>query len=274
MNRLTNRQLGEIDLSLIDRDRDIMKALRTLRYLKTNQLQRLFFDRKITWRAKVTTTMRTLNRLKKLGLIDHLKQRIGGIRGGSDGIIWYLTEAGARLLDLGKEWEGKRPRYSEPSSHFIRHTLAVSECYVQITEICRMSPDMSVLSLQVEPECWRGYQRDGRTQSLRSDLFAETVSGQFTDRWFIEIDLGTESPNDIIEKCRRYHHYYLTNREQDQGKVFPVVLWIVPTEERKGKLIETIRTAFGPRYVRFNLIITPKELWISLSDGAKKEDLC
>lgn len=272
--RITREQLGEIELRLIRRDRAILEKIRLLRYMRTSQIMRLFFYDYATTGAALTGTARNLNRLMRLGLITHFARRIGGIQHGSSEFIWYLTEAGARLLDLGVETQRKRNRFLEPSPAFLRHTLAVAECYVQFTEICRMAEEMKLARIAVEPECWRSYQKDGKAQSLRPDLYAETISGRFEDRWFIEMDLDTESTNDIVEKCRRYQQYYQTNKEQDASGIFPIVLWIVPTQERKDKLIDSIRFNFGKRYPHINLVITPGELWTTLLEGAKKEDLC
>lgn len=274
MKRLTDQQLSVIELSLSQTDREILAALRKFRYLKSSQVQRLFFLRNITPRARLVAAGRALTRMQRNGLIDHLPNRIGGPGSGSTGLIWYLTETGSRLLDLGREKESKRTRYLEPSSAFVRHTLAVAECYIQVTEICRMKPDMKLLRIEIEPECWRNYQKNEKTLSLRPDLYAETVSAGYRYRWFIEMDLDTESINDIVEKCRRYHHYYQANIEQGQGRVFPIVLWIVPTSERKKKMLDAIRFNFGNSYARFNLVITPNELWSTMTDGVREEDLC
>ena len=50
---------------------------------------------------------------------------------------WHLTEAGERFLAMGSSEQYSRRRYLEPSRMFLRHSLAVSECYVQLVEICR-----------------------------------------------------------------------------------------------------------------------------------------
>ena len=127
MKRIGEKQLGEIELRLTEQDRKILLSLRELRYLKTNQLQRLFFSNvSRTNRTALTAATRTLNRLKALGLISHLEKRIGGVRAGSLGMVWHITEVGCRLLDLGLSQERKRNRQFEPSPMFLRHTLAVS----------------------------------------------------------------------------------------------------------------------------------------------------
>ena len=54
----------------------------------------------------------------------------------------------------------------EPSPLFLRHTIAVTETYVQITELCRRDPDMKLIRMDVEPLCWRGYEKAGKMISL------------------------------------------------------------------------------------------------------------
>lgn len=273
--RISRLQLGEIELQLTDQDRQLLRTLQRLRYLKTSQVERLFFsDRVRTPRAALTATTRTLHRLKNYGLISHLPKRVGGPGHGSTGLIWYLTEAGIRLINLGLEEQGKRKRILEPSPTFLRHTLAVAECYIQICEICKSEPEMRCKYLCVEPECWRAYEKNGRDLSLRPDLYTHTISGNYEDLWFIEMDLDTEALPAITEKCRRYHEYYQTNKEQHAVDVFPSVLWIVPTEQRKQSIKEMISHTFSHRLPHIFLIITPEALHQTLRNGVKEEDLC
>ena len=96
---------------------------------------RLFYPILTTRMASVSAVQRNLNRLKEYGLISHLPKQIGGVRGGSSSMVWHLTEQGARLLDLGSEREGKRTRHLEPSFTFLRHIIAVTETYTQVSEL-------------------------------------------------------------------------------------------------------------------------------------------
>ncbi len=274
MNRISTLELGRIELTLTEHDREILLTLRRLRYAKTDQLRRLFFPAlNRSLQASKTATLKKLNRFKKLGLVNHFPREYNTARYGSQMLIWHLTEAGLRLLDLGTE-DGKRKRALEPSAIFLRHTIAVAETYVQITEICRAEENMRLDHIQVEPECWRAFTKDGKEISLRPDLYSKTISGKYFDHTFIEMDLATEAIPDIITKCKRYHEYYLTNKEQHAAGVFPLVLWIVPTEERKQKMIEGIKGFFGNRYAHIFIVITPEELHRVLRDGAREDELC
>lgn len=100
-----------------------------------------------------------------------------------------------------------------------------------------------------------------------------TVSGQYEDRWFIEVDLDTESPNKIIDKCERYHKYYRSGLEQQESGVFPLTVWIVPGAERKEKLITHIRKAFDKQPRLFS-VITADELGLLICQGGEGGSLC
>ncbi|MBR2863213.1 MAG: replication-relaxation family protein [Bacteroidaceae bacterium] len=275
MKRISNLQLGQIDLSLTPLDRHILSTLKEFRYMKTGQIQQLFYPPLIcTPRAALTAATRNLHRLKRLGLVNHLEKKVGGVMGGSQGLIWFVTEAGSRLLLIGTEQEGTRKRLQEPSPLFLRHILAVAECYIQIATLCKKEPEMNLIKIEKEPLCWRSYDYQGRAISLRPDLYLETSSAGYNDYWFIEMDLGTESTRDILEKCKRYHQYRLSSNEQKKNGVFPVVLFVVPDQERKEKITETIKDNFRVKTTRIFLIITPEELHKTIKNGALPDALC
>ena len=274
--RLTTAQLDRLRSQLTTRDERILSFMRKLRYMKTDHVRRLFYPQSDTdtLHACKVRTMKNLNRLMEWGLIARFEKRVGGVRAGSEGIIWYVTEAGARLLVLGTEFQNQRKRLLEPLPNFMRHTLAVTETFVRIVEICQDDPVMKLKHIEVEPSCWREYRKGDKTMSLRPDLYARTVTGEYFDHMFIEMDLSTEPPFAVVEKCRRYHDYYKTGAEQKKSGAFPLVVWIVPDEARKQRLEEEIRFAFKNRYPRIFLFILDEELESVLRDGADKEKLC
>ncbi len=274
--KLTTAQLDQLRSKLTTTDKRILSFMRNLRYMRTSHVQRLFYPQNDsdTLHACKIRTMKNLNRLMEWGLVARFEKRIGGVRAGSEGIVWHVTEAGARLLVLGTELQKQRKRFLEPLPNFMRHTLAITETFVQIVEICRDDPVMKLEHIEVEPICWREYKKGDKTISLRPDLYARMVTGEYLDHLFIEIDLSTESPSAVIEKCRRYHEYYKTGAEQKKWSAFPLVLWIVPDEPRKKRLEEEIQFAFKNRNPRIFLVILPADLEGVIKDGADKEKLC
>lgn len=271
-NRISQKRLMEIAPTLSERDGYILTAVRQCRYLTTKQIRRLYFTEAVNPTAGLTATHRNLKKLKGLGLVDTLERRIGGVRAGSGGLIWYLTDGGERLLRLGDKGAASRKRSFEPSPHFLAHTLAVSECFIQLTEICA-GKDPQLAAAELEPDCWRSYNHKGTMTALRPDMFAITFCGEYEDRWFIELDLKTEAPVTVVEKCRRYHDYYRSGLEQKQHGIFPLVVWIVPDDSRKESLITHIREAFQ-KQAKIFIVITPEELEPLIRQGVEGKALC
>jgi hypothetical protein len=271
--RISRQRLEEISASLSDRDKAVISSIQRFRYLMSGQVQRLHFTDAASPSAALRAANRCLKRLRELGVIDHLSRRIGGVRAGSGALVWYITHAGERLLYLHDRTLTPTKRFFEPSPYFLAHTLAVADVAVTLTELCRERRGMSLTTLQTEPECWRIYSEFGSITALKPDLFASTMSGQYEDRWFIEVDLDTESPSKIVAKCEKYHKYYRAGLEQKEAEVFPLTVWIVPTADRKERLINCIREAFDKQPRLFG-VITKDELPHLIRHGGDEKTLC
>ena len=99
--RLSKLQLGELELGLTPRDRAILEAIRTFRYMKTDQIRRLFFPQVTnSLQASKTAALKKMNHFRAQGLVDHLPRQYNKQKYGAQMLIWHLTEAGQRLLDL------------------------------------------------------------------------------------------------------------------------------------------------------------------------------
>lgn len=270
--RISKRQLMELDVSLGSRDKEILRSIQRHRYLMTGQVQRLLFTDAVSPSAALRAASRSLKKLKSLGLVGSLSRRIGGVRAGSGSLIWHITHAGERLLRL----HGCRPyaskRFFEPSPYFLAHTLAVAEASIRIMEICNTAK-LELSALQPEPECWRSYSERGRQVSLKPDLYAAVTSPEYEDRYFLEIDLDTESSAKVIEKCQKYHAYYRSGLEQKEHGMFPLTVWIVPSAKRKEHLTAHIHPAFSGQ-PRLFIVITDDELEHLILEGGDRDALC
>jgi hypothetical protein len=266
--RISARRLEEISHGLSERDFAILQDIRLFRYVTTTQLCRLHFTKvsvadtadKITPRAALRACNRELAKLRELKLISSLQRRIGGVRAGSGAYVWTLDAGGARLLIKSNE-QAPRKRFYEPSVAFLEHTLAVTETAIRLKEL-------QATHCEIEPKCWRIFAGLGGTpQRLRPDLFAVTASGDYDDHWFIEVDLATESPAIVLRKCEQYLAYRRSGSEQRAYGVFPVVVWLVPTDRRKEALKRHIADELQNNSNIF-VVITMDEL-----DGLVKEGL-
>ena len=267
-------QLLELIDRLSERDFEILISLKAAKYLLSGQIKRLHFTDASSDTAAMRATVRAMRKLESYGLAKTFKRRIGGLRAGSAALVWCLTEAGQRLLNIKDHSEQSRRshRYLEPSYIHIRHTLAIAECYVQLVEISRRHKKIVLANVEWEPDSWRPYTQDGRNLQLKPDLFAVTYNGGYEDRWFIEIDLSTEAIPVVIDKCKRYHQYLRTGIEQSQHEVFPVTIWVVPDADRKQKLIDTLDETFR-KVPKLFVVITADEFESLIRDGASQKQM-
>ena len=251
--RISKRQLLEMNGNFSGRDKNILYTIQRCRYITSGQLQRLFFTDAATSAAALRAVNRNLEKLKDLGLIEALPRRMGGTRGGSGAHIWHLRPPGEHLLRLTGS-VAKLSRSFTPSIQFLTHTLATTECFVRLHEISR-GDGLELKTISLEPECWRMYNHAGKLVSIKPDIFAVTTYGGYQDSWFIELDLDTEAPVRIIDKCHRYHQYYRSGLEQKQHDVFPLVIWIVPDKKREESIKKHLRDEFSAWPNLFEVIV-------------------
>ncbi len=259
-HRLADR-LGE-------RDWQILKSVAAFRFLTTRQLARQHFDLKADTRLIPRSANHALARLRALGLIVNLARRIGGVRAGSAGYIWTLTEPGRRLLTRHQGSAAvARVRVVEPSTAFLEHTLAVAEVVLTIKEAAQ-SHQIAVSGIQLEPACWRPYLASGgATARLKPDLAVITEGDGFEDHWFIEVDRATEPPSRVIRKCFQYQQYQHTGIEQRRSGLFPAVIWIVPDQARRHQLRKRL-AGEASLSQRLFAVITMRELGGLITVGA------
>lgn len=236
------RRLERVDHDLSQRERAVLESLAALRFLSTGQLQRLHFTDHASEGAASRICRRVLKRLCDLGVIEHLQRRMGGIRAGSASFVWRVGPVGDRLLRQAAG-QGARRRRKEPSLRYLDHCLTIAACYLQLVEAAR-SGRLELISHQTEPSCWRPYLGpQGAAEILKPDLYAVTAEDDYEDSWFIEIDRGSESLPTVLRKCDQYERYRLSGQEQAARGVFPVVLWVVPDEVRRQRLLTGLRQA-------------------------------
>jgi hypothetical protein len=136
-------------------------------------------------------------------------------------------------------YEGRR--LEPPGAYYTAHALCLTEIVVSLHER-DLAGELEVLQIQSEPQCWRGFLGVmGARRMLKPDLYLRLGAGAYEDRYFIEVDLGTESGSTITTKGKRYLAYYQSGAEQSEHGVFPHVLFAVPDDRRA----EQVETALG-----------------------------
>lgn len=242
---MTRSDLSRLKDRLTERDYQLLSSVETYRLLTTRQLQRLHFDTVHPTRlAAARACTRALTRLRSLGVLAALERRIGGVRAGSAGFAWYVGPVGERLLrDRHPESKAGRRNYREPSRLFVEHTLAVAELAVQTIEAAR-SGSFEVVQIVTEPGNWQqSLSPHGTIQWLKPDLRLVTATREEECHWYIEVDLATEHLPVIERQRLAYQTFRLTGRYQAVHGIFPIVLWVTPSEPRAAAIRAVIAHA-------------------------------
>jgi len=241
VSRVSTKRLLSIAGELSERERRIVRRVAALRLVSHAQLRTIFAGP--TPGATPTSTARTvrrrLARLNELGVLGRLSRRIGGVRAGSSGHLYYLGSVGQRLMAY---WDGRgfvRGRHRpEPSERYVRHRLSVSQIHVDLVA-AEQAGALDLLSVDAEPDCWRHYVDGfGGQTVLKPDAFVRVGIGAYEDRCFVEVDLGTESRSVVARKLKAYLDYFESGHEQADHGVFPRVLLLTDSEARRQALVD------------------------------------
>lgn len=243
MRRLSSGQLIGLAAHLPPQERGLVETVARLRLMTHAQLAALLAadDDAALPASAARTVRRLLARLSAHGILARLERRVGGVRAGSAGYVYYLGPVGQRLVAY---WEGRglvRGRFRpEPGGRYVRHRLAVSELYVQL-RLADREGELDLLRFDAEPDCWRrSVDGFGGTVRLKPDAFVRVGAAAYEDRCFVEVDLGTESRLVVADKLRRYLDYFQSGQEQAAHGVFPRVVWLTDSEARRAALVGVV----------------------------------
>ena len=212
------------------------------RFATTTQLARLTTLEYASWASALRQTQRHLASLAQQRLLTSLERRVGGWQGGSAVTIWAATTRGQRLVAAEGEEVQRRQRPREVSTTFLDHLLAITEVRTSIEEAVRQQTDTEA-AVALEPDCWRtALSPSGQPQVLRPDLAVTITSPSYEDRYLVEVDRATENPGRVIATCWRYQEH---EAQAGGGGVFPLVVWLVPTDRRRHRLERAIAHSTG-----------------------------
>ncbi len=229
---VTARRLTSLERSLFERDRQVLATLARVRVATAHQLYQLHFEGVTRRQGRAS-----LASLADRRLITRLPRVVGGVRAGSTGYVYTLDVAGQRLMRPDHD-RSQRPW--SVGRAFLDHSLAVTEVYVQLA-LAQRDGRLRLADFSTEPTCWRRFHGQGGVRLvLKPDAAARLVLGQYEDRWFLEVDRGTESSTAIARKCELYRRYWQAGVEQARMGVFPKVLWLVPDERRHAVVVDVL----------------------------------
>jgi hypothetical protein len=155
--------------------------------------------------------------------------------------VYTLGVAGQRLAGSRGPAGGNRVRRPwTPSTVFLAHALGVTELYVRLVEELR-GDGREIVRFDTEPNCWRRYPgAGGERVRLKPDAYVATTTEEYEDRWFVELDRGTESPAKLKHHADSYVRYWQSGTEQARSGLFPRVLFVVPDEARAERMTDVL----------------------------------
>jgi hypothetical protein len=219
-----------------DRDQELLRFVHESGLASGQQLVRCFWPAGGHGAGAARAGRRALKRLTDWRVLETLPRRIGGMRTGSNGMVYRVGRAGIRLLAARGIYG---PRVEVPGTLHLAHTLATTEMALRLREADRTG-ELDLVEVQQEPGCWRAYLGSGGSQRvLKPDLFVRVGAGDLEDRWMVEVDLASEAGRTIAGKANRYLEHYRSGSEQREHGVYPRVLWAVP-DQRRAQQIEHV----------------------------------
>lgn len=240
---VTEARVAELAARLTPTEQAVIETLDRTRLATATQLERLHFVGVGAPQTRSRRARRTLARLVSLRVLARLDRRIGGVRAGSAGFVYALDTAGQRLASACGPAGGARLRRPwTPGAPFVAHTLAVTELYVRLRFHERTS-DLQLLAFDAEPLCWRGFTGLGGSRSwLKPDAFVRVALGDYEHFAFVEVDRSTQSAPALARKLAVYRRYAASGREQHRCGLFPQVVVLTPTEQRKSVVVDVCAT--------------------------------
>lgn len=236
LSYLTPERLHLISRSLSPLDWQLLSFIHDSRLASGAQLIRAFWQTQDATSNAARRGRRALKRLTDQRVLATLPRQVSGMRGHA-GLVYHAGRAGVRLL-AARGITG--PRVEMPGTLHLAHTLATTELALLLVEANAAGTLELIAPPQQEPGCWRSYPTlFASERTLKPDLFVRVAAGpdgDQEDRWFIEVDLGSESARTIARKASLYGEHYRSGREQHEHGVYPRVLWLTPDQQRAEQI--------------------------------------
>jgi len=246
--RISRLQLMTLHKTMKEKELDILWNTRKYHFLTTAHIKRLHFKAGTTDAANLRAANKCMKRLRELGLVAPLERRIGGVRAGSSALIWHLTEPGERLLWLDEpDKKHTRKRFEEPSADFLHQTLAVAEAAVSIITLAECQDGLSIRRLDTDFSYVVRYRDE--TISIKPGLYVVLHWDGYEYHWFVETAPYWDIVRNLVRRTEKYCKVYQQGAFQGQVGVFPLTVFMLPDDEQKIKLEQTINEQM-PDYIR------------------------
>jgi hypothetical protein len=258
---------------LSSRDWLILNTLNRIRLATGSQLERLHFS-ELAGRSRSVKRGQVLKRLVDVGALVALERRVGTANRGSAKQCYALDSGGHRLVRLRAgntplETHARRPRV--PSDRLTKHTLAVSELYVELVERSRLG-GFTLGDFQVEGDA---YWPNGLGGWMKPDAFIRLENGKTIDYWWYEADmprhdsdLANESLPTVRNKCLVYLDFVQRGQLGPDG-VVPRVAIGEPTSKQRDAVRAVVDELPAPAGSLFRITELGEVAQVMLDELAK-----
>jgi hypothetical protein len=210
-------------------DHDILGLLHAHRVLTTPQLIAL------TRRPERTIDYR-LARLRARSLVERTRPYAAS---GSGPFYWWLTRAGARLVEGTSPAPGK----GTPNPLFLRHTAAIAGLYVALLDV-GPNVGLRITEWRRDEDAWEDWSSYRGTGRLRPDAYAEvqlSVDGQPGGAGaFVEVDFATMDQARLRAKVARHRQYCAETIWWDRHPCCPALLLVTTSEARVNRFLASV----------------------------------
>lgn len=238
-------------MRLTARDTSIVLSVYENRFLRRDQIQRLYFP---------NATLAACNmRLKKLhgnSFLDRLERPATAATAQA---VYALNKRGADVVAAKLEIDRRKVRWNRANNYvewlFMNHTLGISEFKICLD-----------ISLAGRREELLFYQRGDKTHLRRismtgskkkyfvvaPDAFFGIRSGRGKHIFFLEVDMGTETLARFAEKVVAYKRYWKSRQyKEEYGFNHFRVLTVAESDRRLANLIQATGKAGGRQMFLF-----------------------
>ena len=228
-----SNKISKIIKTLSQRDVDALKSIYSHRCLTLNQIYQLHYSKSLRTNEDVSDSYcrKKITELIGLNLIEKVEY--------ADIEVYFLTPSGIKVIrycfDLPTNiYDSKRKvvkrgyyRASELkiSGKYINHQVQTNQFLIDFQAL---KPDFY----------WKYF--DEKYISRFSNIRPDGLLSMFDIDFFIEMDMGTESKKQLLDKWMNYRNF-LNSREYQYSEKKIVVLFIIEGTNRKEARIDLVR---------------------------------
>lgn len=257
-------------IALTRRDELILLSVYQNRFMRRDQIQRLYFPR-----ASLPAVNMRLKKLYEHRFLDRLSKPVAI---GSAQAVYALSGKGAvtvaSILGIDISQVVWKRDHNRVEFLFLEHTLAVSEFKVNLDLALKANKDPKLAFYQREERSLQARVADPRGIKkylvVAPDAFFGLQTAKGKSYFYLEVDLGTESLKRFSEKVMAYKEYWRSGRyTANTGFNHFRVLTVAESEKRLRNLIEATRMTGGKKmflFTTFDQIKTAgplSKIWLS-----------